>query len=80
MYLFSFILYIRYFCFICFRPLRDEPLVLENATIIKQFSGKLVEEVHQKWKNEYADVYQSIRWYKNENYLEFDWIVGNIDL
>ncbi|CAG9856047.1 unnamed protein product [Phyllotreta striolata] len=63
-----------------FRPFKNTPTVFENATILRKFSGNLVEEVHQKWENTYANIYQSIRWYKNENYVEFDWIVGNIDL
>ncbi|KAG5887527.1 hypothetical protein JTB14_022139 [Gonioctena quinquepunctata] len=64
-----------------FRPAKTSPeLLKENVTVIRTVSGKLVEEVHQKWNDDNMDIVQSIRWYKDEDYVEFDWMVGNIDI
>ncbi|XP_056631268.1 lysosomal alpha-mannosidase-like [Diorhabda sublineata] len=63
-----------------FRPASSTPTPFSPAHLMRVFTGNLVEEIHQKWENENADIYQSIRYYKNENYLEFNWLVGNINI
>ncbi|KAG5881082.1 hypothetical protein JTB14_034142 [Gonioctena quinquepunctata] len=61
-----------------FLPNDTIPAALRDITVLRTFSGNLVEEVHQKWNDSAVEIYQSIRWYKDEDYVELDWIVGNI--
>ncbi|CAG9841041.1 unnamed protein product [Diabrotica balteata] len=62
-----------------FTPTKDIPEELTSVEVIGSYNGKLVEEVHQKWITNISDIYQSIRWYKTDNHIELDWLVGNID-
>lgn len=57
-----------------FRPTGQAVRVAEKATITLH-KGFLVSEVHQKF-NEWIS--QAIRIYRNENYVEFDWLIGPI--
>ncbi|XP_056631266.1 lysosomal alpha-mannosidase-like [Diorhabda sublineata] len=63
-----------------FRPTAEGSRILENVKLLRKFSGNVVDEVQQKWTTDIVDIYQTIRWYKKENYIELDWIVGNIDI
>ncbi|CAH1101502.1 unnamed protein product [Psylliodes chrysocephalus] len=63
-----------------FRPTKEEPESLDNIEITYSINGNVVDEVHQKWTEGAVDILQIIRWYHDEDYLEFDWIVGNIDV
>ncbi|CAH1286605.1 unnamed protein product [Diabrotica balteata] len=63
-----------------FRPTEDKPEELTDVTLVKTYIGTFVEEVIQKWTSDSADIYQAIRWYKNENHVELDWLVGNINI
>ncbi|KAF2883456.1 hypothetical protein ILUMI_22698 [Ignelater luminosus] len=61
-----------------FRPAKDFPnaeLIGDKAEV-KVYTGDLVDEVHEKI-NDW--VKQIIRIYKEENYIEFDWLVGPIE-
>lgn len=64
-----------------FRPTKTSPdsLVGEviNAGIIRTND---IEEFHQKWSDGKVNVSQIIRVYKNGNYIEFDWLVGGINM
>uniref|UniRef100_A0A6P7FYF0 alpha-mannosidase n=1 Tax=Diabrotica virgifera virgifera TaxID=50390 RepID=A0A6P7FYF0_DIAVI len=62
-----------------FTPTKDIPEELQNVEVIGSYNGNLVEEVHQKWITNVSDIYQSIRWYKTDNHIELDWLVGNIN-
>ncbi|CAH1101503.1 unnamed protein product [Psylliodes chrysocephalus] len=63
-----------------FRPTKEEPESLDNIEITYSINGNVVDEVHQRWTEDAVDILQIIRWYHDEDYLEFDWIVGNIDV
>ncbi|CAG9856048.1 unnamed protein product [Phyllotreta striolata] len=63
-----------------FRPSSSKPEELGNVEISYSVKGNVVDEVHQKWKDDNADISQIIRWYHDEDYLEFDWLIGNINL
>ncbi|KAK5639939.1 hypothetical protein RI129_010750 [Pyrocoelia pectoralis] len=57
-----------------FRPSAGtEALIISDKTEFVTYQGEIFDEVHQKF-NDWLK--QSIRVYKNENYIEFDWIVG----
>lgn len=59
-----------------FRPEADlQYLDVANATV-SSFRGKIVDEFNQKFTDQ---IYQTIRVYKYESYVEFDWVVGPID-
>lgn len=57
-----------------FRPAGQEVKVAEKAKITLQ-KGFLVSEVHQQF-NDWVS--QIVRIYRNENYVEFDWLIGPI--
>ncbi|XP_050518488.1 lysosomal alpha-mannosidase [Diabrotica virgifera virgifera] len=66
-----------------FRPVAPgtaNPVSPAQINKIFQKSGKVVDEVHQVWTSEEAEILQIIRHYKNESYIEFDWIIGNINI
>ncbi|XP_050302527.1 lysosomal alpha-mannosidase-like isoform X2 [Anthonomus grandis grandis] len=61
-----------------FRPDEDNPIAkISDTATFEVYSGNIVTEVHQTF-NKY--VKQIIKVYENEEYLEFDWIVGPIDM
>lgn len=62
-----------------FRPLENEAFKLSDSVIVKTTSNSLVDEVHQQ-VNDW--VTQVIRVYKGEgqNFIEFDWLIGPIDV
>ncbi|KAI4470603.1 alpha-mannosidase [Holotrichia oblita] len=62
-----------------FRPATTTPkaLSLANSVTYTAYITDIVEEVHQVFNNW---IRQIIRVYKNENYIEFDWLVGPIAL
>ncbi|XP_074026193.1 lysosomal alpha-mannosidase isoform X2 [Leptinotarsa decemlineata] len=61
-----------------FVPNDTRSFPLGDVSVVRSFSGNHVEEIHQMWKSKVVDIHQSIRWYKNEEYIELDWIIGNI--
>ncbi|KAJ8970122.1 hypothetical protein NQ317_003840 [Molorchus minor] len=64
-----------------FRPTNSTPESLDGiVTTVGSTRGELVEEFHQKWNDGQVDVSQIIRIYKNEKYIEFDWLVGGINI
>ncbi|RZC32509.1 lysosomal alpha-mannosidase, partial [Asbolus verrucosus] len=59
-----------------FRPIPNkDPVLVANKTQYKVYRGELVMEVQQIF-NEWVS--QTIRIYSEENYIEFDWVVGPI--
>lgn len=60
-----------------FRP--DGPIIpFDRPAIIRRTQGEVVDEVHQRF-NEW--ITQIIRVYKgSQNYIEFDWLVGPLDM
>lgn len=63
-----------------FRPDPKNPVAkrfTENLNETKIYKGKLVDEAHQIF-NDWNK--QIIRVYKKENHIEFDWLVGPIDI
>ncbi|KRT80854.1 glycoside hydrolase, partial [Oryctes borbonicus] len=60
-----------------FRPANVTPaaLSLSNTVTYTSYSTDFVDEVHQIFN---SWIRQIIRVYKNENYIEFDWLVGPI--
>ncbi|XP_018570360.1 lysosomal alpha-mannosidase [Anoplophora glabripennis] len=64
-----------------FRPTNTTPESLDNTvTKVAVVRGKLVEEFHQQWNDEKINVSQIIRLHKKERYIEFDWLVGGINI
>ncbi|KAJ8915809.1 hypothetical protein NQ315_004621 [Exocentrus adspersus] len=64
-----------------FRPTNTTPESLNNGvTKVAEVRGKLVEEFHQKWNDDKIYISQIIRVYKNESFIEFDWLVGGINI
>lgn len=61
-----------------FRPSPEAPnaIPISNNAQITAYAGELFDEVHQKY-NDW--VKQIIRIYKNDSYIEFDWVVGPIE-
>ncbi|XP_044269447.1 lysosomal alpha-mannosidase-like isoform X2 [Tribolium madens] len=61
-----------------FRPKQNEATVISNSISVTSTIGSLVDEVRQE-VNDW--VIQIIRVYKgeNDNYIEFDWLVGPIE-
>lgn len=60
-----------------FRPNTVDAEKLTDKVTYEILEGDLVDEIHQtvtSW------ITQVIRVYKNENYIEFDWLVGPIDI
>lgn len=60
-----------------FRPSPDHPnatAVVESVNI-STYKGPLFQEIHQHYNDWLTQV---IRIYKNDHYVEFDWIVGPI--
>lgn len=60
-----------------FRPTKVEPTQLTDKVQYKIQTGDVVDEVHQSFN---SWITQVIRVYKNENYIEFDWLVGPIEI
>lgn len=60
-----------------FRPNGTEAYKLGKTVQIKLYQGDLVTELHQVFSDW---VSQIIRVYNNENYVEFNWIVGPIPI
>lgn len=60
-----------------FRPVQTEATVLAEHTTFEIIKGDIVDEVHQTFN---SWIKQIIRIYKNENYIEFDWLVGPLEL
>lgn len=61
-----------------FRPNRTA--IHLNGTVSNKyiFRGNNVQEFHQTWSTSLMDILQVIRVYRGQDYIEFDWIVGNI--
>ncbi|KAJ9591912.1 hypothetical protein L9F63_001514, partial [Diploptera punctata] len=58
-----------------FRPANPEPIQIGTTAYYEVYKGDIVDEIHQtinSW------VRQVIRVYKEENYVEFEWLVGPI--
>lgn len=62
-----------------FRPANTTPaaLPISDRATYKSYSTELVDEVHQIFN---SWIRQVIRVYKNENFIEFDWLVGPIEI
>lgn len=62
-----------------FRPSVDNPEANSFTSTVNTttYKGDLFDEVHQVFSNWAKQV---IRVYKQENYVEFDWIVGPINI
>ncbi|XP_076264017.1 lysosomal alpha-mannosidase-like [Rhynchophorus ferrugineus] len=61
-----------------FRPEPSDPIKLLSETArFEVYRGELVTEVHQTF-NEYAS--QVIRVYETEQYVEFNWIIGPLEM
>ncbi|XP_025835230.1 lysosomal alpha-mannosidase-like [Agrilus planipennis] len=58
-----------------FHPIENDFNVITDNPIVEEYEGNLVSEIQQMF-NDWIS--QTIRVYKNENYVEFDWIVGPI--
>jgi len=59
-----------------FRPTETEPATLSDQVELSDiFTGPLVQEIHQKYS---PAVSQTIRLYKDQEHVEFDWVVGPI--
>lgn len=58
-----------------FRPRSEDPMPVAKKPETKIYKGPIVEEMHQ-WFNDWVS--QVIKVYKNENYMEFEWLVGPI--
>lgn len=62
-----------------FRP-DGEANSLTGKITSADYKGKLVQEFYQKWSYQLADITQIIRVYKDQSFIEFDWMVGDIDM
>lgn len=60
-----------------FRPTTENAVNLTNKVEYNITTGDLVDEVHQTFN---SWITQVIRVYKNESYIEFDWLVGPIEI
>lgn len=60
-----------------FRPTKEDADQLSDEVTYTIVEGDIVDEVHQSFN---SWVTQVIRVYKNENYIEFDWLVGPIEI
>lgn len=61
-----------------FRPDSNEAAVFTSKIVSNgSFRGDLVDEFYQKFDD---SIWQTIRAYKNESYIEFDWMVGPLNL
>lgn len=62
-----------------FRPAKDTPEAISfgDTVEVKVYRGEIFDEVHQTFSNWTQQV---IRVYKEVEYIEFDWIVGPIDI
>lgn len=62
-----------------FRPAGTtrEAKSLSDSVTYEVVPGKLVDEVHQTFR---PWIKQIIRVYKKENHVEFDWLVGPVEL
>ncbi|KAL3274851.1 hypothetical protein HHI36_019633 [Cryptolaemus montrouzieri] len=58
-----------------FRPYNNSATKIADVVNYTVYSGNLVTEVHQKF-NEWVS--QIVRLYADENFIEFDWLVGPI--
>ncbi|XP_045462132.1 lysosomal alpha-mannosidase isoform X1 [Harmonia axyridis] len=56
-----------------FRPRNNEPIAASNRANYTIHRGNLVTEIHQKFNDWISQV---VRMYKEENVIEFDWVVG----
>ncbi|KAJ8946016.1 hypothetical protein NQ318_023263 [Aromia moschata] len=64
-----------------FRPTNTTPEALDGrVTNAGSKRGKVVDEFHQKWTDGRMNISQIIRVYKDESYIEFDWLVGGINI
>lgn len=64
-----------------FRPAKTTPdIVSKNIEGVASFDTSNIAEFHQKWNSAKVNVSQVIRIHKNEDYVEFDWLVGGIDM
>ncbi|KAG8262574.1 carbohydrate binding [Homalodisca vitripennis] len=59
-----------------FRP-NSSCVMVNTQPTIKYYKGPLVEEVHQQFS---SWVSQVIRAYRNENHMEFNWMVGPVPI
>lgn len=61
-----------------FRPAKDKKnaIVISENAAVQVYSGELFDEVHQQF-NDFTK--QVIRVYKDENHLEFNWLVGPLE-
>lgn len=60
-----------------FRPVTEDATKLTDIVEYNITEGELVDEVHQTFN---SWITQVIRVYKNESYIEFDWLVGPIEI
>lgn len=60
-----------------FRPSNQYVMPFGTPTKVTSFRGQLVDEYYQEFTKE---ITQTIRIYKNESHIEFDWMVGPLDL
>lgn len=61
-----------------FRPDGDHPIgKISDTAPFEVYRGDLVTEVHQTFNN---FVTQVVRVYENEKHIEFDWVVGPLDI
>lgn len=57
-----------------FRPESNDAQAFTSTNVtVGSFRGNLVDEFYQKFDD---SIFQTIRAYKNESFIEFDWIVG----
>lgn len=64
-----------------FRPSSSAPQPLTvNVTRVAAVRGNLVEEFHQQWNDTKVNISQIIRVRKGQAFVEFDWLVGGIDM
>lgn len=60
-----------------FRPTKENADPLTTKVSYTITTGNIVDEVHQSFN---SWITQIIRVYKNESYIEFDWLVGPIEI
>lgn len=60
-----------------FRPNGTDAYKISETAQINLFKGELVIELHQNFNNWISQI---IRIYNNENFIEFDWLVGPIPI
>lgn len=60
-----------------FRPKEDKLHFATDEVTIETYTGAIVDEVHQKFNDWISQV---VRVYKQNNYAEFEWLVGPIPI